>query len=94
MQRREFVFGGCRRRRRRDCEQNVRRVADLERARRLVERGLEIRTDLYAGLLGEAFLAPTREDPGMLIEFHSLARSPAPPCGGPSDAAAASGRKP
>ena len=47
-------------------------VADLERAKRRVERGYETRLASYRGPLGESFLAPTRADLGMLIEFHAM----------------------
>lgn len=47
-------------------------VADLGRAQRLVERGYEHPLTRYPGLLGESFLAPTRDDLGMLIEFHAI----------------------
>jgi hypothetical protein len=47
-------------------------VADLGRAQRLVERGYEHALVRYPGLLGESFLAPTRDDLGILIEFHAI----------------------
>jgi len=50
-------------------------VADLGRAQRLVERGYERALTRYSGLLGDSFLAPTRDDLGMLIEFHTLSAS-------------------
>jgi len=55
-------------------------VADLDTARRRVERGYEQSLPAYAGLSGQSFLAPTRADLGLLIEFH--AASAAGPCGG------------
>lgn len=48
-------------------------VADLDTARRRVERGYEQPLASYAGVLGKSFLAPTRNDLGMLIEFHAAA---------------------
>lgn len=56
-------------------------VADLGRARRWVERGYERTLASYPGLSGEAFLAPTREDLGLSIEFHAMAPGVAP-CAG------------
>lgn len=55
-------------------------VADLDAAKRRVERGYEQPLATYDGLSGAAFLAPTRADLGMLIEFH--AASAKGPCGG------------
>lgn len=46
-------------------------VADLELARRRVARGYEADVAAYDGLFGPAFLAPSREDLGMLVEFHA-----------------------
>jgi hypothetical protein len=48
-------------------------VSDFGRAKRRVERGYEKELASYQGLLGESFLAPTQEDLGLFIEFHSLA---------------------
>jgi hypothetical protein len=47
-------------------------VADLGRAQRLVERGYERALTRYSGLLGDSFLAPTEDDLGILIEFHTM----------------------
>lgn len=47
-------------------------VANLETAKRRVERGYEQSIDGYNGLHGDSFLAPSRKDLGMLIEFHAL----------------------
>jgi len=56
-------------------------AADLGRAQRWVERGYERKLTRYAGLAGEAFLAPTQGDLGMLIEFHAAPKPGANPCG-------------
>jgi hypothetical protein len=56
-------------------------VADLDAAKRRVERGYEQTLAAYDGLSGASFLAPTRADLGMLIEFH--AASAKGPCDGP-----------
>jgi hypothetical protein len=50
---------------------------DLGRAQRWAERGYETRLTRYRGLSGDAFLAPTREDLGLLIEFHAIRRGTA-----------------
>ncbi|WP_090450214.1 VOC family protein [Dyella sp. OK004] len=47
-------------------------VADIDRAKRWVERGYEKYITGYDGLLGRSFLAPTQDDLGLLIEFHAL----------------------
>lgn len=47
-------------------------VADLERARRWVERGYEGKLATYRGLSGKSFLAPTQDDLGLSIEFHAM----------------------
>lgn len=47
-------------------------VADLEQAKRWVERGYEKELARYQGSLGDSFLAPTQDDLGLLIEFHAL----------------------
>jgi hypothetical protein len=47
-------------------------VADLGRAQRWVERGYEHKLTTYRGLSGESFLAPTRDDLGLSIEFHAI----------------------
>ncbi|MBO9711192.1 MAG: VOC family protein, partial [Caulobacter sp.] len=46
-------------------------VADLDVAKRRVERGYEQSLEGYQGVSGASFLAPTRADLGMLIEFHA-----------------------
>jgi hypothetical protein len=46
-------------------------VEDLARTRRLVERSYGQPAAPYRGLLGEAVLAPTADDLGLLIEFHA-----------------------
>ncbi len=56
-------------------------VADLGRAQRWVERGYERELATYRGLSGESFLAPTRDDLGLSIEFHAIVPGRAP-CGG------------
>ena len=48
-------------------------VTDLDRAQRWVERGYEAKLDRYDGALGKSFLAPTQDDLGLFIEFHSPA---------------------
>ena len=57
-------------------------TADLGRAQRWVERGYERRLTRYRGLSGDSFLAPTRDDLGMLIEFHGLTGRGGNPCKG------------
>ncbi|WP_266171207.1 VOC family protein [Dyella subtropica] len=47
-------------------------VVDLDRAKRLVERGYDKELAGYSGSLGPSFLAPTQDDLGLLIEFHAL----------------------
>jgi hypothetical protein len=47
-------------------------VADLDAAKRRVERGYEQSLAGYKGVWGDAFLAPTHDDLGMFIEFHAL----------------------
>jgi hypothetical protein len=47
-------------------------VEDIERAKRLVQRGYGVKLESYAGLEGDSILAPTYEDLGLLIEFHSM----------------------
>jgi len=46
-------------------------VADLGLARRRVARGYGTDVAAYEGLFGPAFLAPSRGDLGMLVEFHA-----------------------
>jgi len=47
-------------------------VIDLGRAQRWVERGYERSLATYRGVSGESFLAPTRDDLGLSIEFHAM----------------------
>jgi hypothetical protein len=49
-------------------------VTDLDRAQRWVERGYQQQLKRYDGALGASFLAPTQDDLGLLIEFHSSIR--------------------
>ncbi|MDI9238267.1 VOC family protein [Lysobacter sp. LF1] len=46
-------------------------VQDIDRAQRRVERGYDVRIPRYQGSQGDAFLAPTQEDLGLLVEFHA-----------------------
>jgi len=48
-------------------------VEDVERAKRLVQRGYGIKLERYAGLEGDSILAPTYGDLGLMIEFHAMA---------------------
>jgi hypothetical protein len=57
-------------------------VDDLGRAKRRVERGYETELASYRGLLGDAFLAPTQDDLGLLMEFHAASAAMAS-CGNP-----------
>lgn len=59
-------------------------VTDLGRAKRWAERGYETTLASYRGVLGNAFLAPTRTDLGLLIEFHEMSKKAVPEsaCGG------------
>lgn len=50
-------------------------VADLGRAKRWAERGYETTLASYRGVLGDAFLAPTQTDLGLLIEFHEMSNT-------------------
>lgn len=50
-------------------------VTDLDLARRRVARGYETQLAAYDGLFGSSFLAPTRDDLGMLVEFHASGES-------------------
>jgi len=50
-------------------------VADLDRAKRWVERGYERELASYSGSLGQSFLAPTQDDLGLLIEFHAISKT-------------------
>jgi hypothetical protein len=65
-------------------------VADLGRAQRWVERGFERKLATYRGVSGESFLAPTREDLGLSIEFHAISPDRAP-CAGAVGAGVALG---
>jgi len=56
-------------------------AADLGRAQRWVERGYDRKLDLYPGLSGRSFLAPTLDELGLLIEFHGAAAKGQAPCG-------------
>jgi len=52
-------------------------VSDLDRTQRRVERGYEVfdrHFQRYKSPFGEAFLAPTLDDLGVLVEFHALSR--------------------
>jgi hypothetical protein len=51
-------------------------VADVEAAKRIVERGYHARLRPFRGLWGKSFEAPTQADLGFTIEFHA-APSPA-----------------
>ncbi|MGN2246413.1 VOC family protein [Frateuria sp. GZRR35] len=56
-------------------------VMDVDLARRRVARGYETDVAAYDGLFGRSFLAPSREDLGMLVEFHAAqTRNGAPVC--------------
>jgi len=46
-------------------------VQDIDRAQRRVERGYDVRIPRYQGSQGDAFLAPTQADLGLLVEFHA-----------------------
>lgn len=46
-------------------------VRDIDRAQRRVERGYDSRMFRYRGARGDAFLAPTQADLGLLVEFHA-----------------------
>lgn len=52
-------------------------VADLDLAQRRVARGYETELARYRGALGDAFLAPTQSDLGLLIEFHASSQAAA-----------------
>ena len=50
-------------------------VSDLDQAQRRVERGYEVfnrHFPRYKSPFGDAFLAPTRDDLGILVEFHAM----------------------
>ena len=55
-------------------------VADLDQTQKRVERGYEQKLKRYKGIAGDAILAPTGDDLGMLIEFHAISKT-AKPCG-------------
>lgn len=58
-------------------------VTDLDKARRQLERAYERPLAGYRGLLGSAYLAPTQDDLGLLVEFHALSGvAAAKPCSG------------
>lgn len=63
-------------------------VTDLGRTQRWVERGYESTLTTYRGLSGESFLAPTRDDLGLSIEFHAMSPGTAPCAGQVASAAA------
>lgn len=46
-------------------------VQDIDRAQRRVERGYDARMTRYRSAQGDAFLAPTQADLGLLVEFHA-----------------------
>jgi len=52
-------------------------VADLDLVQRRVERGYETELARYRGALGDAFLAPTQSDLGLLVEFHASSQAAA-----------------
>lgn len=56
-------------------------VTDLDHARRIAERGYDHALTPYHGLLGTSVLAPTRDDLGLLVEFHGTGDAAARPCG-------------
>lgn len=56
-------------------------VADLGRAQRWAERGYERKLPTYRGWFGESVLAPTQDDLGLSIEFHTM-RAGGSPCAG------------
>lgn len=51
-------------------------VADLDRARRIVERGYGQKVTTYRGVADEAFAAPTYGELGVVIEFHASPNTP------------------
>ena len=55
-------------------------VADLDTAKRRVERGYEQSVGGYQGLWGTSFLAPTLKELGMLLEFHALSPAATKAC--------------
>jgi hypothetical protein len=46
-------------------------TGDVERAQRIVQRGYGGTIESYAGPFGRSFMAPTRSDLGLVVEFHS-----------------------
>ncbi|HEY1140459.1 MAG TPA: VOC family protein [Lysobacter sp.] len=50
-------------------------VQDIERAQRRVERGYDTRLSRYEGVQGDAFLASTQADLGLLVEFHASSQA-------------------
>jgi hypothetical protein len=64
-------------------------VTDLGRAQRWVERGYDRPLASYAGLSGLSILAPTRDDLGLVIEFHGPSKTRGGPCAGAVGAHAA-----
>lgn len=46
-------------------------VQDIDRAQRRVERGYDTTMSRYRSAQGDAFLAPTQADLGLLVEFHA-----------------------
>lgn len=57
-------------------------VRDIDRAQRRVERGYDAAMSRYHGAQGDAFLAPTQADLGLLVEFHASAPMTACPANG------------
>lgn len=51
-------------------------VADLDRARRIVERSYGQKLITYRGVAGDAFAAPTHGELGVVIEFHAPPAAP------------------
>jgi hypothetical protein len=56
-------------------------AADLGRAQRWAERGYDRALETYPGLWGRAFIAPTLDDLGILVEFHGPSAAGHGPCG-------------
>ena len=61
-------------------------VDDLGRAESIVAHGYDRGLTPYDGLLGRSFLAPTRDDLGLLVEFHAVSSPTDGPCGKPPEA--------
>lgn len=53
----------------------------LDRAQRLVQRGYGTDVERYQGPAGDAFLAPSRGDLGLVVEFHAAPATVSPPAG-------------